>query len=136
MSDDKRIERRRARRAKRARAEALRPQTTWQRTANLAKDYKILSGLAHVVEGVLVWQLVTALIFLAFGWRWGEALLFGAIACSFHFWGREKRDFENKFDVPISQPWRGFLPFRWHKDAQLDFYLPTTASFFLVFLAW
>lgn len=106
----------------------------WARVVALSDEHKWLTSAAHAVEGVLIHHLPVWLI-CSMVMPSHTAHIVGAVSSIQHFYGREKRDNERKKKIPNAEPWRGWFPWQWSWNTQIDLYYPTAASLLIVVLA-
>jgi len=84
-----------------------------------------LPGLSHAILALAI--MAATLLALA-PWRVRNAHWIGAALGIGFYWGREKRDHENRLRLPAEEVWdRGWLPLEWSAKGQADFYWPLVA---------
>ena len=73
---------------------------------------------------------VTILPFMFFGY-----VEYIALAVTAFYYGREKRDNENKVGInPKKEPLKNLFPWQWHSKSQMDYYSPMVVSVVMVLI--
>ncbi|MDF2096333.1 hypothetical protein [Aquibaculum arenosum] len=76
-------------------------------------------ALSH---GVLALLIMAAVLLVTRPFRVANAHWIGAALAVGFYWGREKRDHENRLDAPMAEVWyRGWAPWEWNAKDQEGF---------------